>query len=107
MGEDFEIINKRTGEEYFLHICSGDDLRRIWLPACEELHLKILPHLGTLTWVSKDYEQALLHEMQIMNEWLRAHQEISPRHRLLSENWLVILRAIEAQPFDDLELTFL
>ena len=65
------IKNRRTQEETFLHVCSGDDLRRIWLPACDELHLPILSTLGTLMWVSKDYEEALLQEMRTMDEWLR------------------------------------
>ncbi|MGH7137788.1 MAG: hypothetical protein ACREHD_18725 [Pirellulales bacterium] len=57
-------------------------------------------------WVSKDYENALLQEMQCMNEWLQAHKGSSHRRKLLSENWSTILQGIKSQPFDDLELTF-
>lgn len=106
MGEDFLIKNKRDKEETWLRLCSNDDLKKILQPACEELHLEILAHLGTLTWVSKDYEKALLQEMHIMDEWLQAHKDRSPRHKLTSERWSAIMQAIESQSFDDLELSF-
>lgn len=107
MGEDFRIRNVKTGQEWFLHLCSASDVRSVWQPACDELKLEILSILGSLTWVSKEYEDLLFREMRVMSAWLGEHAHCSDRHRAMSDNLAAVLQIIDAHSRDDLDLTFL